>query len=123
MKSKLKGRAWTPEQRAKAAATRLRNKGLLATGQPTEIPPEQRIKEALAYLTHAQGGSGSRLQSHVVETSDPYAQGNDMSSDYAFQLRDGWRVYFRGKCLSPTFNSKGAAEAFLDGLKKGRKST
>ena len=49
----LKGRKWTPEQRAKAAATRLRNKGLLATGQPVPIPPEQRIKEALSFLVHS----------------------------------------------------------------------
>lgn len=30
-----------------------------------------------------------------------------------------WRVFYNGKITSPSFNSKGAAEAYLDIIRKG----
>ncbi len=37
-------------------------------------------------------------------------------------LKQGeYQVYWQGKVLSPCFNSKGAAQAYLAGLQKGRK--
>lgn len=36
-------------------------------------------------------------------------------------LKNAWRVWWKNELLSPPFNSKGAAEAFLDGLRNGRK--
>lgn len=32
----------------------------------------------------------------------------------------GAQVFFQGRLLATTFNSEGAAQAYLDGLKKGR---
>lgn len=68
MKSKLKGRPWSPEQRAKAAATRARNKelrgritaeGFIRPAKGTSVAEintkteERRIKETIAFLTHS----------------------------------------------------------------------
>ena len=42
--------------------------------------------------------------------------------DEVICLRFGeWQVFWQGHLLPPCFNSKGAALAFLDGLRKGRK--
>lgn len=43
-----------------------------------------------------------------------------------FVLRDGaageeWKVLFRGRVCSPSFNSRGAAEAYLSLLKSGKR--
>ena len=43
--------------------------------------------------------------------------------DQVLDLGYGHQVFFQGRLLAATFNSKGAAEAYLDGLRKGRKTS
>lgn len=51
--SKLKGRKWTKKQKAKAAATRAANKGLVPHGVAPPLPIENRVKDSISYLTSA----------------------------------------------------------------------
>jgi hypothetical protein len=41
--------------------------------------------------------------------------------DPAVKGEEAWRVQFKGRITSPSFNSQGAAEAYLDALKQGRR--
>lgn len=44
-----------------------------------------------------------------------------MAANQVFRLHDGWQVFWNGRVCSPTFNSKGAAAAYLSGLARGRR--
>ena len=47
--------------------------------------------------------------------------GDQVIRDPAEKTCDSYRVVFGGKLTSPDFNSKGAAAAYLDMLREGRR--
>jgi hypothetical protein len=75
----LKGRKWTPEQKAKAAATRAARIGVnnLTLDQVTKLqkqghnpvaaPAEERIKDAIVYLRHANRAVDRSLEKCLLE--------------------------------------------------------
>jgi len=68
----------------------------------------RRISEA-QFLKNLRKIDAARTAIDVVVLRQPGTQDED------------WRVTFGGRITSPNFNSRGAAQAYADGLRAGRK--
>ncbi len=93
-----------------------------------QLTPGERKYYGMGYIVRPKKSVGAtdrrtRLHAALDAVMDGKKRAKDAGGAFGgtevFQLRDGWRVIFKGAVAKGTWADKGAAEAQLDLLKKG----